>query len=66
MVFGDMLWCTACEVGWARVTGRHCEDCGAEGTHWSIIAPCVASTGLAAEGSAYSRAHPGWSAHERP
>ena len=59
-MLGLMRWCTTCDVGWALDLDEACELCGEPGTKRSPVADCVSSTGFAAEGAKYARAHPGW------
>ena len=59
-MLGLMRWCLACDLGWALDGGEECWRCGEPGTKRSPVADCVSSTGFAAEGAKYARAHPGW------
>ena len=55
-----MLSCEACGIEWAQSYSRTCLDCGEQGSPHSIVRACTTSTGLAIEGHAYAKAHPGW------
>ena len=52
------VWCEVCEIGWPAPDGDRCPDCGGPSTAANLIYPCLASTGLDAEGRAYIKRHP--------